>query len=100
MTARKKPAPPARITPEVLRELQSHLRRRLGCMTLSLDPQPQPGATVELRIGREVVGTVDHVDEEGEHSWAVTLVVLEKELTLPVGPGRVILRPLPAAKNK
>ncbi len=76
----KKPAPTPRVTSETLQVLQSHLRRKLGCMTLSLDPAGAPGGSVEVRIGREVVGTVDQVDEEGERSWAVTLVVLEEDL--------------------
>ncbi len=48
-----------RITPYVLRALQAHLRRRLTCPTLSLGSPVQAGASAELRIGREVVGTVD-----------------------------------------
>ncbi len=31
-------------------------------------------------MGREVLGTVDHVDDEGERSWAVTLIVLAEGL--------------------
>ncbi len=68
------------IIPEVRQALQSHLRRKLGCMTLFLDAAAAPGGSVEVRIGREVVGTVDQVDEEGERSWAITLVVLEEDL--------------------
>ena len=75
-----RPVPSPGISPETLRLLASHLRRKLGCMTLSLDPPSTPGGTVEVRIGHEVVGTVDQVDEEGERCWAVTLVVLEEDL--------------------
>jgi hypothetical protein len=28
-----------------------------------------------------VLGTVDQVDDEGERSWAVTLIVLEEDLS-------------------
>ena len=33
-----------------------------------------------LRIGDNVLGTVDQVDKEGERSWAVTLIVLAEDL--------------------
>jgi hypothetical protein len=39
--------------------------------------------SIELRIGNQVVGTVDEVFDEGERSWAVTIVVLEDELPPP-----------------
>ena len=31
-------------------------------------------------MGEDVLGTVDQVDEEGERSWVVTLVVLAEDL--------------------
>ena len=77
----KKPPSPASISPADLQRLQSHLRRTLGCMTLALEASPTRNGPVQLRVGREVVGTVDQVDDEGERSWAVTLVVLEEDLS-------------------
>ncbi len=34
------------------------------------------GGSVEVRLGDEVLGTVDQVDDEGERPWDVTLIVL------------------------
>ena len=31
-------------------------------------------------VRADVLGTIDQVDEEGERSWTVTLVVLEEDL--------------------
>ena len=76
----KTPKPVPRISGADLQRLQSHLRRTLGCMTLALDAPTTRNGSVQLRIGQEVVGTVDQVDDEGERSWAVTLVVLEDDL--------------------
>ncbi len=61
--------------------LQAHLRHVLGCRSLWLDEPRAQGASVQLRIGTEVLGTVDQVDDEGERSWAVTMIVLEDDLT-------------------
>ena len=38
------------------------------------------GGTAQIRVGKDVLGTVDQVDEDGERSWAVTLIVLEEDL--------------------
>jgi len=53
----------------------------LSCRNLWLDEPRVQSASVQLRIGTEVLGTVDQVDDEGERSWAVTMIVLENDLT-------------------
>jgi hypothetical protein len=63
--------------------LQQHLRVMLDCPRLWLDEPAMARGSIELRIGNEVVGTVDEVFDEGERSWAVTIVVLEDELPPP-----------------
>ncbi len=47
---------------------------------LMIDPAETQGGTAHIRMGNEVLGTVDQVDEDGERSWAVTLIVLEEDL--------------------
>ena len=42
--------------------------------------QRREGSTLQLRVGDDVLGTVDQVDEGGERSWAVTLIVLAEDL--------------------
>ncbi len=60
--------------------LQTHLRRALHSPGIMLDPAETQGGTLQLRVGDDVLGTVDQVDEEGERSWVVTLIVLEDDL--------------------
>ena len=48
--------------------------------TLFLKQSAMRGSTLELRIGHEMLGTIDQVDDEGERSWAVTVMVLEEDL--------------------
>ena len=50
-------------------------------MMPSLAPTVLPDGNREVRINREVVGTVDQADEEGERFQATTLVVLEEDLS-------------------
>ncbi|WP_158745376.1 DUF3126 family protein [Acidisphaera sp. L21] len=60
--------------------LQTYLRRMLRNPDVALDAPARAKGAVHLRIGDDVLGTVDQVDDEGERSWAVTLIVLEDDL--------------------
>ena len=60
--------------------LQRHLRRALHSPSLSLAESSTKDGSVEVRMGADVLGTVDQVDEEGERSWALTLIVLAEDL--------------------
>ena len=46
--------------------LQAHLRTALRSPGLTLEPPETQGGTAQLRVGEDVLGTVDQVDEEGE----------------------------------
>ncbi len=61
--------------------LQTYLRTMLRNPDVALDAPGRRGGSVHLRIGDDVLGTVDQVEDEGERSWAVTLIVLEDDLT-------------------
>ena len=60
--------------------LQAYLRKMLRNPDVALSAPARAGGTVHFRIGDDVLGTVDQVDDEGERSWAVTLVVLAEDL--------------------
>ncbi len=63
--------------------MEANLKRVLGCTRLAVKAPIHRNASAELLIGGEVVGTVDQVDDEGERSWAVTMIVLEDDLLVP-----------------
>ncbi len=88
------PKPAARsISKSDLDRLETHLRRALQGGALSFDVPAHRGASVEVQIAGETVGTIDQVDEDAERYWAVTMVVLEDELP----PGEAVGLPcLPA----
>lgn len=45
-----------------------------------VDPPKMKNGTAQLRVGDDVLGTIDQVEDEGERSWVVTLVVLAEDL--------------------
>ncbi len=61
--------------------LQTRLRAMLHSPGVMVDPPETQGGTAQIRVGRDVLGTVDQVDEDAERSWAVTLIVLAEDLT-------------------
>ena len=70
----------ATITQADLARLQTHLRRMLHSPGIMLDAPESQNGTAQLRVGIDVLGTVDQVDEDGERFWAVTLIVLAEDL--------------------
>jgi hypothetical protein len=60
--------------------LQTRLRAMLHSPGLMVDPPDTQGGTAQLRMGTDVLGTVDQVTEDGERFWAVTMIVLEEDL--------------------
>ena len=86
MSARK-PAP-SRVSASDLARLQAHLRRTLDTNRLHLVPPTARGGSVQARVGAEVLGTLDQVDDEGERCWVLTLVVLEEDLGVLPALGR------------
>ena len=76
---------PSRDLPATMRvkdmdQITAFLKRKLCSPVLRLEQPAYPGATVQLLAGAEVLGTVVPDDEEGERSFAVTIVVLSEEL--------------------
>lgn len=65
--------------------LQAYLRRALHSPGLMVEPPETQRGTAQVRFGNSVLGTVDQVDEDGERSWAVTLIVLGEDLEGQVG---------------
>ncbi len=60
--------------------VQAYLRATLGNTRIFIDPPTRKGATVEVRIGDEFVGTLDRDDEDGEVSFTFTMSILDEDL--------------------
>lgn len=72
--------------------VQAYLRRLLDNEKVNVVAPPRKGATVELAVGSEVIGTVHRDEDEGETSYSINIIVLEEDLA-PVAEAAV---PVPA----
>ena len=73
--------------------VQSYLRKLLGNDQINVVAPPRKGATTEIAVGREVIGTVHRDEDEGEVSYSIHITVLEEDLApateaAPVPSGR------------
>ena len=60
--------------------LQTYLRKLLGNERIFIDTPKKAGASVEMRVGDEFVGTVHRDDDEGEVSFSLQVVILDEDL--------------------
>ncbi len=60
--------------------VQAYLRTLLGSDQVNVVAPPRKGATTELAVGREVIGTVHRDEDEGEVSFSINIIVLEEDL--------------------
>ena len=60
--------------------VQLYLRKLLGSEQVNVVAPPRKGATTELAIGKEVIGTVHRDEDEGEISYSIHITVLEEDL--------------------
>lgn len=68
------------MTPNDIARVQTYLRRLLGSEKISLVPPAKKGLSVEFAVDGEVIGTVHRDDDEGEVSYAVSIIVLDEDL--------------------
>ena len=68
--------------------VQTYLRKLLGSEKVMVVAPPRKGATVELAIDKEVIGTVHRDEDEGEVSYSIHITVLEEDLA-PAPAGSV-----------
>jgi hypothetical protein len=60
--------------------VQAYLRQLLNNEKVNVVAPPRKGATVEVAVGSEVIGTVNRDDDEGEVSFSINIIVLEEDL--------------------
>jgi hypothetical protein len=71
------------MTPAERAAVQAHLRRLFGNNRIAVTAPERKGASVELRVGDEFIGTIHRDAEDGEVSYAVQMVVLSEDLEMP-----------------
>ena len=71
------------MTPAERAAVQAHLRRLFGNNHIIVAAPERKGASVELKVSDEFIGTVHRDAEDGEVSYAVQIVVLSEDLEMP-----------------
>jgi hypothetical protein len=68
------------MTPSDIARVEAYLRTTLGSKLISIEAPRSRGASVEVRVGREFLGTLHRDDEDGEVSFSLHITILEEDL--------------------
>jgi hypothetical protein len=71
------------MTPADIARVETYLRRLLGTARIEIPVPKRKGASVEVMIDKEFLGTVHKDDEEGEVSYSLHITILEEDLPPP-----------------
>ena len=71
--------------PSDIARVEAYLRTTLGTDRIHIDVPQTRNAPVEVRAGREFIGTLHRDDEDGEVSFSLHITILEEDLP-PVAP--------------
>ncbi len=72
--------------PSDIARVEAYLRTALGSDRLHIEASRNSSASVEVRAGREFLGTLHRDEEDGEVSFSLHITILEEDL--PAQPGR------------
>ena len=68
------------MTPTEINRVETYLRRVLGTARIEIPVPKRKGASVEVMIDKEFLGTVHRDEEDGEISYALHITILEEDL--------------------
>ncbi|MDE2581255.1 MAG: DUF3126 family protein [Rhodospirillales bacterium] len=68
------------MTPSDVARLEAYLRSTLGNDRIRIEVPKGRGASVEVRVGTEFLGTVHRDEEDGEVSFSLHIMILEEDL--------------------
>ena len=68
--------------------VQAYLRATLGNDRLRIEVPKKKGATVEVFVGEDFLGTVHRDDDDGEVSFSLTISILDEDLPAVAAPRR------------
>ena len=68
------------MTPLDVARVQAYLRTLLGNARINVVQPKRRGASVEVRVGDEFLGTLHKDQEDGETSFSLHLTILEDDL--------------------
>ena len=74
------------MTPTDIARVETYLRRIMGNPKIAVTPPKRKGATVEVTLEGEFLGTLHRDDEDGEVSYSLHISILDEDL--PPAPKR------------
>ncbi len=77
--------------------VQAYLRAKLGSDRITLVAPKKHGASVEIQVGDEFLGTVHRDEDEGEVSFSVHMTILDEDLPTAAP---VVTKPAPVLAGK
>ncbi len=60
--------------------VEAYLRRTLGTARIGIEPPLRKGASVEVTMDKEFLGTLHRDEEDGEVSYSLHITILEEDL--------------------
>ncbi len=74
------------MTPADIARVETYLRRVLGTTRIGIQPPARKGASVEVTIDKEFLGTLHRDEDDGEVSYALHITILDEDL--PPAPAK------------
>ena len=71
------------MTPTDIARVQTYLRRTLGTDRITVEVPKRKGASVEVTVDKDFLGTLHRDEDEGEVSYSLTISILEEDLPPP-----------------
>jgi hypothetical protein len=68
------------MTPTEITRVETYLRRVLGTARIEIPVPKRKGASVEVMVDKEFLGTLHRDEEEGEVSYSLHITILEEDL--------------------
>ncbi len=69
--------------PTDIARVQTYLRKLFANDKIHIDTPKKAGATVEVRVADEFIGTLHRDEDDGEISFAFQMVILDEDLPAP-----------------
>ncbi len=66
--------------PSDIARVEAYLRTTLGSNRIRIEVPKTRGASVEVRVGQEFLGTLHRDEDDGEVSSALHITILEEDL--------------------
>jgi hypothetical protein len=71
------------MTPTDIARVETYLRRVLGTARIEIPVPKRKGASVEVMVDKEFLGTLHRDEEDGEISYSLHITILDEDLPPP-----------------